>query len=132
MSRTIENPYAALKGIFHEPSRMAIMTALCAAEFGMSFNELKTQCALTDGNLNRHLKTLTEAGAVRVIKKNDHTRTRTTAHITNNGRLQFVDYLRTLEDALRQTAWLLANEESIEKSSMLWQGATPAKQGGFF
>ena len=30
----------------------------------MTFTELKAGCDLTDGNLNRHLKTLEDAGAV--------------------------------------------------------------------
>ena len=50
-----DNPFEALERIFHEPSRMAIMSALCAADGGLTFNELKERCALTDGNLNRHL-----------------------------------------------------------------------------
>lgn len=54
-----------LSRVFHEPRRLAIMSVLCAsAPTGLSFSELRAQCGLTDGNLNRHLKTLEEAGAI--------------------------------------------------------------------
>lgn len=132
MNTVKESPYAALKGVFHEPSRMALMTALCAAEDGLSFSDLKERCALTDGNLNRHLKALVEVGAARIIKRADQSRTRTFVYITDTGRLQFVDYLRTLEDALRQTAETLASEESIERKRSVWHVPAPARPGGFF
>ena len=52
----------ALERLFHEPSRLAIMSALAAAErAGLTFTELKEQCRLTDGNLNRHLAALEDS-----------------------------------------------------------------------
>ena len=32
-----ENPYNGLKRIFHEPNRLAILSALCSAANGISF-----------------------------------------------------------------------------------------------
>ncbi len=120
MTNRRETPYSALKRVFHEPSRMAIMTALCGAEDGLGFSDLKLQCDLTDGNLNRHLKALTDAGAVRVSKTHRTNRCRTVIHITNAGREHFVDYLHSLENVLRHTAEVLVREESVAKTAAIW------------
>ena len=58
----------SLERIFHEPNRMAILSALCAAGDPLSFTELKALSGLTDGNLSRHLKALEEAGIIRIQK----------------------------------------------------------------
>jgi DNA-binding MarR family transcriptional regulator len=111
MKTKTDNPYAALKRVFHEPSRMAIMADLCAEEHALAFAELKQRHGLTDGNLNRHLKALHDAGAVRVYKRPDGSKQRTMIVLTDQGRLHFVDYLRALEDALRRAAASLAADE---------------------
>jgi DNA-binding MarR family transcriptional regulator len=106
-----ENLYAALDRNFHEPSRLAIVSALCAASDGLSFNELKDTCALTDGNLSRHLKTLEEAGAVAIRKSFSNSRPLTTVHLSDLGREAFVDYLAALEGVLAKAADALNAEE---------------------
>ena len=73
------------------------MSALCGSDNGMTFNELKSECNLTDGNLNRHLKTLEEAKAVRLRKKSSGGRPTTVVRISDVGRERFIDYLATLE-----------------------------------
>ena len=93
-------PTAALEKIFHEPNRLAIMSALCAAESGLSFPELKQSCNLTDGNLNRHLKVLSEDSAVRIKKKFVDDRPRTTVTLTASGLTRFQEYLGALESVL--------------------------------
>jgi len=127
MTNRRESPYAGLKRVFHEPSRMAIMTALCGAEDGLAFGDLKTQCILTDGNLNRHLKALTDVSAVMVLKKQDAKRCRTMIYITDTGREHFMDYLRALENVLRRTAETLTAEENIAKQPLLWHAALTVK-----
>lgn len=116
-------PHAGLKKVFHEPSRMAIVTALCASDEGCSFGDLKQLCALTDGNLNRHLKALSDAEAIRVQKTVRRGRTCTIVRVTDTGRIHFLDYLRTLENVLRTTAETLSAEESVAKAPRLWQGS---------
>ena len=106
-----ENPYQALERIFHEPNRLAIMSALGGAVEGLTFNELKQQCNLTDGNLSRHLKALEEATAVRIQKAFVGSRPRTTVYLTDVGRAGFVKYLQTLESVLRHAAESMAGEE---------------------
>jgi DNA-binding transcriptional ArsR family regulator len=96
-----ENPYQALEKIFHEPSRLAIMSALCTAPDGVSFSELKMECGLTDGNLNRHLKVLKESQAVMVKKTFVDDKPRTTLYITAKGLDRFNDYLEALADVMK-------------------------------
>ena len=68
MHRDETSPYEALERIFHEPNRLAILSALCAADDGLAFTELRDACDLTDGNLNRDLKVLEAADIIRIKK----------------------------------------------------------------
>ena len=104
MTRDHDNPFGELQRVFHEPSRLAIMSHLAGAARGAPFTELKEACDLTDGNLSRHLKTLEEAGAVRIEKSFVGARPRTTVHLTDQGRDGFVAYLDALEAVLRRAA----------------------------
>src|SRR5262249_50646096 len=56
--------YEGLERVIHEKARLSIMTSLAAHPSGLVFTDLKEQCALTDGNLSRHLQVLHEAGLV--------------------------------------------------------------------
>jgi len=97
-----QNAYLALQKLFHEPSRLSIMSALCGApQTGLSFNELKALCNLTDGNLSRHLKTLQDAGAVHIRKTFIGSKPRTTLLAADMGRRGFVHYLEALEAVLK-------------------------------
>ena len=100
MSENADNPYEALEKIFHEPNRLAIMSAVCAAEKGLSFSELKEECSLTDGNLNRHLKVLREAEAVTIEKAFVDDKPRTTVRISSAGLDRFNEYLAALSEVL--------------------------------
>ena len=105
------NPYEAIKSIFHEPSRLAIMSALCNAADGLSFTELKEECELTDGNLSRHLKALEEAKAVRIKKSFVRSKPLTTLFLTDRGREHFLTYLQALEEVLNLAAESAAQEK---------------------
>lgn len=97
-----ENAFQALEKLFHEPARLAILSALCTAADGMTFRELKVDCELTDGNLNRHLKVLKESKVVRVKKAFVNEKPRTTVFITAKGLDRFNDYLEALTDVMKQ------------------------------
>jgi len=56
--------YEGLERVLHEKARLGIMTSLVTRPEGLLFSELKRLCALTDGNLSRHLDVLREAGVV--------------------------------------------------------------------
>lgn len=90
----------SLEKIFHEPNRLSIMSALCAAKAGLSFPELKQICKLTDGNLNRHLKVLSDNSAVRIKKKFVDDKPRTTVTLSAKGLARFQEYLSALEQVL--------------------------------
>jgi len=102
MTRESESPFDVLRRLFHEPSRLAIMSALCAADDELSFKELKETCRLTDGNLNRHLKTLQDAGMIRVRKAFVRDKPRTSVSISPDGLTRFTEYLGALETVLRR------------------------------
>ena len=100
--------YEALEKIFHEPSRLAIMSALCAADDGLSFAELKETCSLTDGNLNRHLKVLEDSEVVRIRKTFVDSKPRTTVRLSKTGLARFNEYLAALEEVLQTARAALA------------------------
>ena len=97
-------PHEALQSVFHEPSRMAIVSELSAHTGGLSFAELKERCRLTDGNLSRHLAALDKARAVRIKKSFVGAKPRTTISLSEKGRREFLEYLSALEAVLKQAA----------------------------
>ncbi len=100
MSTVEQNPFEALERIFHEPNRLSIMSALCAVEMGLTFNALREQCGLTDGNLNRHLKVLEDAEAIRVTKTFVKNKPQTTIALSKKGLKRFEQYLAALQQVL--------------------------------
>ena len=102
-TKTPEIQHEALERIFHSPARMAIISALAAADkTGLAFSALKETCALTDGNLSRHLTALQEAGIVRITKEFVGVKPRTTVFLSPEGCRRFQDYLLALEQVLEQ------------------------------
>ena len=61
------------------------------------FNDLKQFCALTDGNLSRHLGVLSDVGLVEVWKGHSGSRPQTLYRLTKSGRARFSEYLQLLE-----------------------------------
>jgi DNA-binding transcriptional ArsR family regulator len=93
--------YEGLDRILHEKARLGIMTSLVARPDGAVFVELKQLCALTDGNLSRHMDVLREAGLVETWKGYDKKRPQTLYRLTAEGRRRFVAYLEELERVIR-------------------------------
>ncbi len=100
--------FDGLDRVLHEKARLGVLTSLLAHRDGLSFNQLRDLCTLTDGNLSRHLSTLEEAGLVCVTKGISGTRPRTTVRLTPSGRRRFLDYLALLESIV---SGALANVE---------------------
>ena len=94
--------YTGLDRVFHEKARLGIATSLAGYADGLGFSELKALCALTDGNLSRHIQVLEEAGFVAVEKGYEGKRPHTRCRLTEEGRSRFMDYLGELEAVLRQ------------------------------
>jgi DNA-binding MarR family transcriptional regulator len=96
--------YEGLDRVIHERARLSVLTSLLTHPKGLTFNDLKQLCALTDGNLSRHLKVLEQARLVEIIKGNDQNRPQTLCRITVFGRKKYLEYLSTLEQVVRDAA----------------------------
>lgn len=101
---TSDNAPFAFDGLdrtIHEKARLSILTSLISKPDGLSFNQLKELCALTDGNLSRHVQVLQDAGLVSITKTFVDNRPHTTCALTGAGRERFMDYLNVLETVLK-------------------------------
>jgi DNA-binding transcriptional ArsR family regulator len=100
--------YDGLERAIHEKARLGILTSLVTHGAGLTFNDLKSLCSLTDGNLNRHLEALREAGLVETEKEQATGRAATICRITPIGRKRFLEYLeelrRVVDDAAASSA----------------------------
>lgn len=93
--------YDGLERVLHEKARLGILTSLVTRPEGILFTELKRLCALTDGNLSRHLEVLREAGLVEVWKGFENRRPQTLCRLSPEGRQRFLAYLEQLEQVIR-------------------------------
>lgn len=93
--------YEGLDRVLHEKARLGILTALVTRPEGILFNHLKELCALTDGNLSRHVQVLHDAELVRVWKGFEGRRPQTLICLSTRGRREFVAYLEELERVIQ-------------------------------
>ncbi|MHC4473922.1 MAG: transcriptional regulator [Planctomycetota bacterium] len=93
--------YDRLDRVIHERARLGILTSLVAHADGLPWGDLKALCSLTDGNLSRHLKVLTEAGLVSLERETGEGRPQTRCRMTPVGRQRFVAYLAELERVVK-------------------------------
>jgi len=93
--------YEGLDRVIHERARLSILTSLITNPKGLTFNDLKELCSLTDGNLSRHLRVLEKANLVEIVKGHDRNRPQTLCRITFSGRRRYLEYLSTLEQVVR-------------------------------
>ena len=91
--------FEKLDKTIHEKGRLGIMTLL-ATRPSWPFQDLKSELAMSDGNLITHLRTLHDAGLVSVTKEMLD-RPQTSYALTAKGRRQFEDYLTILEQILK-------------------------------
>jgi DNA-binding HxlR family transcriptional regulator len=96
--------YEGLDRVIHERARLSVLTSLITHPKGLTFNELKQLCSLTDGNLSRHLSVLEKDGIVEILKGHDKNRPQTVCRITASGRKRYLEYLDTLEQVVRDAA----------------------------
>jgi predicted ArsR family transcriptional regulator len=96
--------YEGLDRVIHERARLSVLTSLVTNPKGLAFGDLKLLCALTDGNLNRHLRVLEEGKMVEIVKKQERNRPLTICRITASGRARYIEYLSTLEQVVRDAA----------------------------
>jgi DNA-binding MarR family transcriptional regulator len=92
--------YEGLERVIHEKARLSIMASLASHRDGLLFSDLKELCALTDGNLSRHLQMLTDSKLVEVWKGYKDNRPQTLCRLTDEGRKRFLEYVNVLEDVV--------------------------------
>ena len=92
--------YDGLDRVIHEKARLSIVSSLAGDADGLLFNELKEVCALTDGNLSRHISILQDAAVVEVWKRLRNNRSQTLVRLTADGRKRFLEYLEQLEQVI--------------------------------
>lgn len=115
--------YQGLDRVIHERARLSVLTSLITNPRGVTFNDLKELCALTDGNLSRHLRVLERARMVELVKGHDRNRPLTVCRITASGRKRYMEYLNTLEQVVRDAA----SGTSSEIATPLARGLAPSK-----
>jgi DNA-binding MarR family transcriptional regulator len=115
--------YEGLDRVIHERARLSILTSLVTSPRGLTFNDLKQLCALTDGNLSRHLSVLEKGKMVEISKGHEHNRPLTVCRITLSGRKRYLEYLSALEQVIRDAA----KETTGESTNNLAHGLTPSR-----
>ena len=104
---------AGLDRLIHDPTRLAILSALEACARA-DFLFLKGITGLTKGNLSSHLSKLEEAGLVGIDKRFEDKRPVTRAFLTPRGREALAGYWQRLErlrDGARQ--WEPPEDEDV-------------------
>lgn len=106
--------YRGLDRVLHEKARLGILTALLpqSVAAGVRFNDLKSLCDLTDGNLSRHLAVLADAGLIETERSRaSGARAQTVVRLSAAGRAAFGAYLEELERVVRDARRGLAAED---------------------
>ena len=94
--------FSQLDKVIHEKARLSIMTLL-AGRGDWSFQDLKAELGMSDGNLITHMRILTGAGFVEEDRDDTGSRPRTTYALTMTGRKAFKEYIDVLEAIVRAT-----------------------------
>lgn len=90
---------AQLDATLHQPVRTRIV-AFLVARGEATFTELKQALDVTDGNLEAHLKKITEANYLRAHKEGGNGRPQTLYSLTDEGKTAFRQYLASLQRLL--------------------------------
>ena len=85
--------------LVHEPARFMILALLYVVE-SADFTFLMSQTGLTWGNISSHLSKLEEAGYVDVEKEFKGKKPHTMLHLTDEGRVAFRGYRRSMKQVL--------------------------------
>jgi len=89
-----------IDGIIHERVRLSIVSTLALVP-EMSFNALKENLGVTDGNLSAHARKLETAGYIEIEKSFVNRKPRTVLRLTKMGHQAYRDYLDVLKKIIR-------------------------------
>jgi len=90
---------APLDPVLHQPVRTRI-AAYLVARGATTFTELKTALAITDGNLEAHMKKLIAADYIAARRASGDGRPQTLYDLTDAGRKAFRQYVTELQQLL--------------------------------
>lgn len=90
----------SIPDIFQSKLRIAIVSCLMSGE--KTFKEVKEITGATDGNLSVQISKMEESGYIKVYKDFFNNKPRTRYNLTEKGKNEFIDYINTLENVLRQ------------------------------
>lgn len=93
------NADKSLDPILHQPVRTRLV-AFLAARGEATFKELKELLHVTDGNLDAHIRKLHAASYIISRKEQINKRYQTFYSLTTKGRIQFQQYVQSLQDLL--------------------------------
>ncbi|MCK4653152.1 MAG: transcriptional regulator [Candidatus Cloacimonetes bacterium] len=96
----MESKFADLDSIIHSRVRLAIIILLLQSKTA-DFTYLKKEIGVSDGNLSTHLRKLEEAKYIKVQKRFENRKPKTTISLTDKGRDALNEYTRNLEEYLR-------------------------------
>lgn len=90
----------SIPDIFQSKLRIAIIACLMSGE--RTFREVKEITGATDGNLSVQISKLDESGYIEVYKDFLDNKPRTRYNLTKKGKDEFIDYVNTLENVIKQ------------------------------
>lgn len=96
------HPTGLIDDVIHQRVRLGIMAVLSEADEA-EFTFIKEHLELTDGNLNRHLQVLEDAGYVSRRRARGSGRSKTWIRATKAGRTALAEHLETLQRLIDQT-----------------------------
>ena len=88
-----------LDPVLHQPVRTRIVAYL-ATRGSSTFTELKQALAITDGNLEAHMKKLTASDYVQKVRESGDGRPQTFYELTKSGKKAFKLYVSALQSLL--------------------------------
>ena len=91
-----------LDPILHQPVRTRLVAWL-SSHGESTFTEIKELLAITDGNLEAHLKKLIQAGYIEKRRQSGFGRPQTFYKLSTYGRRQFRIYVQQLQKLLDET-----------------------------
>jgi len=95
----MESNFAELDSVIHSRVRLAIMILLLQSEIA-NFTYLKKEIDVSDGNLSTHLRKLEEAKYIKMQKRFENRKPKTTISLTEKGRVALNEYTKNLEEYL--------------------------------
>ncbi len=125
------HPITDIDDVVHQRVRLGILSMLQDSDV-VSFVQLKQALELSDGNLNRHLAVLADAGFVTVHKQSGRGQPRTIVAVTPAGRRAYraeISALRQLLERHEQQTMDGARRPARQSEQVVRSQPTPASYG---